>query len=376
MPKRSLATSVFDESIERFKTLYAAGHRVVVSFSGGKDSGVMVELAIIAARETGCLPVEVVMRDDEIMLPGTYEYAERVAARPEVRFDWMIAGQPGVNIFNRACPYFWVFDPLVPPDRWVRQPPDFAKRTPYQDITRLTSCEAYPPPPGKMLYVAVGLRTSESTHRLMAIHASKGYVTKPSKGMAYVRPIYDWSDGDVWRAISVNRWDYNHAYDVMFRLGRPARALRIASPTMSAAGVEELALAMKGWPVWFDKLCQRLPGVRSAAQFGRRVCQANRRLGETWEDCYKRECIADAPPWIAARAEDEMARVQKIHAAHSTAPLPQREHCSRCPKNGSWQSLAKVMYTGDPFGIKTYQPAVEPEFFRDGAGKWGGRATW
>ena len=114
MPKRMLATNVFDAAIDRLKRLYLDDHTVVVSYSAGKDSTVCLELAIIAATETNRLPVHVVMRDEEIMLPGTYELAERTAKRPEVDFHWLVAGQPVINCFNRVLPYFWVFDDRCP----------------------------------------------------------------------------------------------------------------------------------------------------------------------------------------------------------------------------------------------------------------------
>lgn len=37
------------------------------------------------------------------------------------------------------------------------------------------------------------------------------------------------------------------------------------------------------------------------------------------------------------------------------------------------------LYMGDPFGLKghdSHMPFVEPEYFRKGAGKWGGKPTW
>jgi predicted phosphoadenosine phosphosulfate sulfurtransferase len=116
MPRRRLEENVFDAALERLTALYADGHRIVVSFSAGKDSGVCLELVILAARSTDRLPVEVVMRDEEVMYPGTFEYAERVACRPEVEFHWLVAHQPIVNVFDRVSPYFWTFDPLLSPE--------------------------------------------------------------------------------------------------------------------------------------------------------------------------------------------------------------------------------------------------------------------
>ena len=100
---------VFTSALDRLVELYSKPEdEAVVSFSAGKDSMVVLEMAILAATETDRLPVKVLMRDEEIMFPGTYEYAERVAARPEVDFHWIYASQPILNVFNRENPFIWV----------------------------------------------------------------------------------------------------------------------------------------------------------------------------------------------------------------------------------------------------------------------------
>ena len=191
MPERKIGMSVFEAGLDRFIKMYKEGHRVVIAFSAGKDSGVCLELAILAARETGRLPVEVVMRDEEIMLPGTFEYAERTAERPEVDFNWIIANQPIINIFNRREPYFWVFDPLLSPDEWVRKPPKIARHIKEQNIEALINREQYPPDEGKTLIVALGLRCSESINRKAGLISSGSYLTKLKEGQRRYRPIYD-----------------------------------------------------------------------------------------------------------------------------------------------------------------------------------------
>ena len=380
MPKKSIGINVYDASVERMKELYAQGHRIVISFSGGKDSGVCLEVCLEAARQTNRLPVEVIMRDEEIMLPGTFEYCERVAQREEVEFHWIYACQPVVNVFNRENPYFWVFDDQMEPDKWLRKPPDRAYRIKEQNIEQMVTAEKFPPPDGKNLYVVVGIRTQESINRLLGVMTSLSHLTKENKfGVRKVRPIYDWTDGDVWLAHTKYDWDYNSAYDVMQRFGYSRNQVRIAPPTLATITVKrDLKLARKAFPKFFDALCKRLHGVRSATMYGLSSVRPDRQLGEQWKDTYERECIETAPDWIAERASICKEKVMLYHSRHSTLPFPDVAVCPKCKTTGSWKALSYAMYMGDPFSAKTVHLIgyVEPETFREGAGQWGGKPTF
>ena len=378
--RKDTGLDVFNEAIERLVAVYEQGHRIIVSFSAGKDSGVCLELAIIAATITNRLPVEVVMRDEEIMFPGSYEYAERCAARPEVDFHWMVANQPVINCFNRRQPYFWTFDPDLDPSEWVRQPPDIAYTIPEKNIDSMVNPDRFPPAEGKELMTIIGLRISESFSRRRGLFSSGGYITKPQKyGVRRVRPIYDWEDGDVWKAIVDNQWDYNHAYDVLYRHGVKPAQLRIGPPTMNIYGASNLAIARVAWPQWFDKVEKRCPGVRTVAQFGKRAVTPRRMLGESWETTFWRECVDEAPDWIAERSRKVIASVLAQHSRHASTEFPQANKCYQCHAVlGSWKKVCDVMYLGDPFSAVTggSLPYVEPEFFKAGAGTWGGAPTW
>jgi predicted phosphoadenosine phosphosulfate sulfurtransferase len=368
-----LGKDVWNAALDRFRRSYAEGHRVVVSLSGGKDSGACVELAIIAATAEGRLPVDVVMRDEEIMFPGTFDYCERLAARPEVAMRWVIAHQPIVNAFDRANPYWWVFDQQLDPAEWVRQPPAIAEEIPDLDIRALVSPRYFPVQPGQELHCVKGLRVQESRNRMMGLHSSGGYLTGVNKmGVRDSRPIYDWTDGDIWLAHDRYHWDYNGAYDVMWRLGVKRRDLRISPPTMSPAAGDTLRVASQAWPDWWNRVCRRIPSVRTYAQFGRRAVVPQQRLGETWEDTFRRTCITDAPAWIAERAAKVEAQITGAHNGHSAAPLPQLVKCFDCGTIGSWKVLCQTMYQGDPFSMRVSLPYVDPEFFRPGAGRWSG----
>jgi 3'-phosphoadenosine 5'-phosphosulfate sulfotransferase (PAPS reductase)/FAD synthetase len=273
MRRVKLGYDVFDAAVNRLVSVYEQGHTVVVSMSGGKDSAICLEIALIAAEMTGSLPVNACLQDEEIAYPGTFEYLERVAARPDVNFKWFVCHQPMVNVFNRPSPYFWCFDKLLSPDEWVRTPPECAIENPEQNIESIVNPKWFPVPEGKHLVDVTGLRVSESAKRLLGLVSSRGYMTSVDKrgGRPYqrCRPIYDWTDSDVWRAFHENGWDYNRAYDVMVRMGIPKKQLRIGPPTMNVYAADALKVASRAWPRWFDRVCKRLPGVRQAGHFGR-----------------------------------------------------------------------------------------------------------
>jgi predicted phosphoadenosine phosphosulfate sulfurtransferase len=373
-----LGDNVFDMALARMTEEYQGGHRIVVSISGGKDSTCCLEVAVQAAQATGRLPVEAVTRDEEIMYPGTFEYLERVAERPEIDLTWLVAHQPIVNAFDREHPYWWVMDTELDPDEWVRKPPSFAKETPHMNIESMTSQAHFPTPAGQELRAVIGLRVQESQNRRMGLFSSGGYLTGPTArtGVRNIRPIYDWTDSDVWLAINKFGWDYNHAYDVMHRYGVSKRGLRIGPPTMNPAQSEALCkVGAKAWPSWWDRVCRRLPSLRTYALYGKRAVTPQRRLGETWDQCYQRTCIDEAPAWIAERATLKRERMLRQHRNHATdaVPFPEIETCYSCGQLGSWKVLTQAAYLGDPFSMKMADlPYVEPEFFRPGAGKWNG----
>lgn len=369
--------TVWDAAIGRMVEQYEQGHRIVVSLSGGKDSTCALEVCVIAAEMTGRLPVEAVTRDEEVLYPGTYEYLDRVHDRPDVDLHHLVAHQPIINAFNRESPYWWVFDDQVPRTAWVREPPVYAEHIPEIDIRSMTTKARFPVADGQKLISVIGLRVAESRGRMYGLFSSGGYMTKPDArtGVHGCRPIYDWTDADVWRAIREFGFDYSTAYDQMHRFGIPRHRLRIGPPSMNAAGVDHLRFASQAWPAWWDRVCDRLPGIQTAAKFGRRVLEPTRRVGETWEVTFRRECIDTAPAWIAERSVKAMGKLLQYHRVHSSAPLPEVSPCRACISNlGSWKSLARSLYLGDPFSVKVHSllPYVDPEVFRPGAGTWTG----
>ena len=73
-----------------------------------------------------------------------------------------------------------------------------------------------------------------------------------------------------------------------------------------------------------------------------------------------------------------MTTYLKRHTNHASTPFPEVQPCMSCTGNiASWKKLAESMYNGDPISLKAgFLPFLEPEFFREGAGYWGGKPAF
>jgi predicted phosphoadenosine phosphosulfate sulfurtransferase len=225
-------------------------------------------------------------------------------------------------------------------------------------------------PEGKRTYSVIGLRVQESRNRRLGIYSAKQFTAWfPAEGGTYnAFPIYDWLESDVWRAYKVMNWDFNQAYNVQWRLGLSSSQLRIGPPTLNMWAIRQFSTMWRAWPEWSEKVFQRLPGTRAAAMYGVRAIQPQRWPGETWQQVFQRECIDQAPWWIAERSRALRDRVIRLHEAKSTTPFPEINSSRVGTALGSWRRLTQVCYTGDPFCLHTKgaQPFVDVRAFRHG----------
>lgn len=376
------STSVLDAALGRMVSLYSnPKYKVVVACSGGKDSTVCVELAIMAARQCGKLPINVQFVDEEILVPGTHAYLYRMAQRKsEINFVWAIAHQPNINPFNREDPYWYCFDTRLRPEQWVSVPPSFATIITENDLYNAINTDVFPVDFGQELVAVIGMRVQESVKRAMGLASIAKYGEgeflsgPPERGSNSARtawPIYDWKYGDVWKFIKEMQVDYNESYDIMLKMGVPHSAMRIGPTVFNEASIKSLGWVSRAYNKWFDKVCLRLPGIRTAAKFGLKAVQPMLRINETWKECYKRTCVDEAPKWIAERAVQVARNKVRQHSRHSTTPFPEVFKCKECGLMGSWKELANKMYNGDPFSFSCGLDYMPPGYFRPGYGAYG-----
>lgn len=357
LKKKVIAADVYQMAIERINLLYDRYDTITLSFSGGKDSTVCLNLALEVARERNRLPLEVYFFDEEALHPETVEYVQRVAAMPEVRFRWYCLPVKHRNACSRKQPYWYCW---LPADRakWVRKMPAGA-------ITELTGFKLGMTMPDcvPLLYgneygtVADirGIRASESIRRLQSVSRKSvdNWITKTVGNTTSTSPIYDWTTDDVWLAPRFFGWDYNRTYDVFDKAGTSKSQQRVCPPygEEPLGGLHQYA---ECWPDLWHKMIGRVAGATTAARYARtelygygKVSPPNGKTWRTWFD----DLVELWPIEYRQIIQQNAAVIIKMHNKKTrNRPVPM-DHAD--PISGlSWKFLCMVANRGDLKGRK------------------------
>jgi predicted phosphoadenosine phosphosulfate sulfurtransferase len=291
-------TDVLVAARERVADCFDRFDHVCVSFSGGKDSTAVLNLALDEARRRGRVPLDVVFWDEECIPPETVEYCERVAALPDVSFRWFCLPIQHRNACSKRSPYWYPWHP-DDRDKWVRELPPRA-------ITYLPGFvpnEGIPPQIGAKLppslgrvVMLLGIRAQESITRRRAITQGKSgdrayYVVPPEfPWVTKAYPIYDWTWGDVWHAPYRLGWDYNRTYDVHRAAGISTGQSRVAPP-FGEQPFRKLWVWKVCWPHLWDRMVARVPGAATGLRYanselylGKSSTGDGRLTGESWRE--------------------------------------------------------------------------------------------
>lgn len=298
--------NVYERARERIALLFREFDNIYVSVSGGKDSGVMLNLCIQYIRENNLdRKIGVFHMDYEIQYAETTKYVDRLlAANPDITEVYRVCVPFKVSTctsmhqtywrpWDDECRELWVRD--MPGGAYTRE--DFPFYTPGiwdSEFYVLFAQWIHLRKNAKKTCCLVGIRTQESNHRWRTIHGKNRYHTykklRWTKKLtdeiynAYI--IYDWLTTDVWTANGRFEWDYNRLYDLYYQAGVPLDRQRVASPFLLEAQ-ETLHLYRAIDPDTWGRMVCRVNGVNFTALSGhvKGVAQRKSTLppGHTWK---------------------------------------------------------------------------------------------
>lgn len=305
--KKYLKNNVHEAAQERLKYVFDHYDNIYVSFSGGKDSGVMLNLVLDFAKKHNCTnKVSIYHMDYEAQYDQTTEYVIEtiksadipsyhvclpVKAQCAVNMSqgyWRPWAHKDKNLWVRDLPAGAIHEKNNPFDFWNRNLDDYEFNIEFGrwlSKTEKTAC-------------LVGIRADESLSRQAVITSQnrkymvdgKLWSTVITDNLHNFYPIYDWTVSDIWGANAKFGYSYNKLYDLYYHAGLSVHEMRVASPFNDAAmGTLKLYKAIN--PNMWGKMVSRVNGVNYAGIYGGTTAMGWKSItlpkGHTWESYLK-----------------------------------------------------------------------------------------
>lgn len=302
MGKIYINKNVYEAAQERIKFIFDEFENVCVSFSGGKDSGVVLNMAIDEARKRN-RRIGVVFIDLEAWYKKTEEFIERMIFNNLDVLDpyWICLPMKSDNSLSYFEP-FWIWWERGKEDIWVRKMPkhDFVinlDNNPldfyYENMTFEEFVQHFGNWYGKGGKTAclLGIRADESLNRYRSVvmdknkYKDKNYSTLVKNETYNFYPLYDWTVEDIWTYNGKFEKDYNKLYDLFYKAGVSIHSMRVDEPfgDTCKAGLNMFKVIE---PETWARVANRVSGANMGALYNHnKLMNSNYKLpeGHTWK---------------------------------------------------------------------------------------------
>jgi len=370
MPKKSLGVDVLTATIQRIKLTFDLFERISVSFSGGKDSTVMLHLvmdeAIRRNHKVGVLFID---------LEGQYKLTiDHIKNCHEMYKDYIEVFWIALPIHLRNAvsvyePHWICWDKEREKD-WIRQPPKEAiiDENYFPFFTKGMEFEEFVPEFGewyaqeKKCACFVGIRADESLNRYRTISSiykqrlnDYQWTTKVSENTYNIYPVYDWKTEDVWVYHGKNKdKPYNRLYDYMHKAGLTLHQMRICQPY----GDDQrrgLWLFHLIEPETWARVVARVNGANSGAMYVQEsgnitgYRKITKPEGHTWKS-FAALLLNSMPPKTKVHFENKIALFQKwwIDKGYPEGLPDEADYALETAKKvPSWRRVCKSLLRND-----------------------------
>lgn len=364
--KRGLGVNVYEAAQQRIAAIFDDFPRIYVSFSGGKDSTVMLHLVMAEAKKRG-RKVGVLFVDLEAQYKLTIDHVAELYTLYDDHIEpyWVALPIALRNAVSQFQPQWQCWDPDAR-EMWVRQPhsmsitdqsyfPFFRRNMEFEDfVPQFGTWYAQ----GKLCACFVGIRTAESLNRWRTIAREKkqrfeghSWTTRVIETVYNVYPIYDWATEDLWTYFARTKLPYNKLYDRMHAAGLTIHQQRICQPYGDDQR-KGLWLYHVIEPETWGKVVARVNGANQGALYAQESGNILGRIkiskpdGHTWES-FTELLLDSLPPHMQTHYKNKVATF--IHWYRG------RGYPNGIPDEGpvnskgvpSWARICKVLLRND-----------------------------
>lgn len=308
MKKKYLGINVYEAFQQRMDYVFQEFDNIYISFSGGKDSGLLLHLALDYIKKHRIRKkIGVFHQDFEAQYSVTTKYVEETFEKNMEYIEpyWVCLPMATRTALSNYEMYWYPWDDTKQ-NIWVRPMPKkpyvinlennpiyFYKYRMHQENLAKQFGRWYREICGGGKTICLlGIRASESLQRYSSIINKKyGYnglcwISKMFKDVWCGSPLYDWSVSDIWTAHYKFDYPYNSLYDLYYKAGLTPDQMRVASPFNDYAK-DSLHLYRILEPETWVRLLGRVKGTNFTAIYGKTSAMAYRNIklpaGHTWK---------------------------------------------------------------------------------------------
>lgn len=308
MKREYLEQNVYEAFLRRLRFLFEEFDNIYVSFSGGKDSGLLLNLTIdFRNRYYPEKTLGVFHQDFEAQYTVTTEYVERTFERikDQVEPYWVCLPMATRTALSNYEMYWYPWDDTKKED-WVRPMPQkeyvvnlehnvmttYTYRMPQEDLAKQFGRWYRIAHGEKKTVCLLGMRADESLQRYSGFlnkkygYKNRCWISNQFKDVWCASPLYDWSVNDVWHANYLFDYDYNRLYDLYYKAGLKVSQMRVASP-FNDYSKDALNLYRVIDPEIWVRLVGRVQGANFASIYGHTKAMGYRGItlpeGHTWK---------------------------------------------------------------------------------------------
>jgi len=380
LEKIYLNKNVLEAAEERLRYIFTNFDNVYFSFSGGKDSSVMLQLANKIADEMN-YQFDVLYIDLEGNYKSTRKHVKELKESLEAirDFYWVCLPIKLRNAVSQTHSHWICWDEAFA-NKWIRQRPKdsinikniktygwdswFVEKMQFEDFI-ISFANWYQNTKSGPVAAGIGIRSTESLNRYRTIlNTRKGRYNnlswttevKALQNVYNFYPIYDWETKDIWIATFKLDFKYNEFYDVMYKAGYSIHNTRLCQPygDDQRQGLDQFKFFE---PETWGKVLMRVNGVNFGNIYAKTIATGTGKPYKpdnlSWEEfsIFLLETIGSVNIELMLHYKEKIKKFIEWHEKNGNTIFDEADSKLESSKQvASWRRVGKMLMKNDYYG--------------------------